>query len=147
MVSSGFREFMGGFRWFQLVSSGFMLFLVLVSTFQNSTFEEISITVTEVVFMQLFFLIVCFKQKTKMACHGTFISFKSQLYSIFLWFGSWPKSKLSDNSNLIILVDLQRSHENDKWILSVSNGVYVLLKKAFLLPHPNLSAFFYLQQS
>ena len=30
--------------------------------------------------------------------------------------------RFSDNSNLIILVDVQRLHENCKWILCVSNG-------------------------
>ena len=147
---------MGGFRRFQLVLGGFRLFLGLVSTFHNGTFEKNTITVMEVVLMQLQFLIICSKQKTKMVSHGIFISFKSQLYSkqgspIFLWFGSWTvalylhvrvKSKFSDNSNLIILVDLQRSHENGKWILFVSNGVYTLLKRAFFLSHLVLSTFF-----
>ena len=38
----------------------------------------------------------------------------------------------SDNSNLIILVDIQRFHENGNWILCVSNGVYILFKRSFL---------------
>ena len=53
----------------------------------------------------------------------------------------------SDNSNLIIFVEIQRLHENDKWILGVSNGVYILFKNSFLAALYCLIKSFHLQQS
>ena len=41
----------------------------------------------------------------------------------------------SDNSNLIILANIRRLHENGKWILCVSNRFMFCLKEAFLLLH------------
>ena len=90
-----------------------------------------------------------------MGYHGTFISFKIHLYSkqgspIFLLFGSWNvglSQSFSDNSNLIILVDIQRLHENSKWILCVSNGVYILFKINFLAATHCFIKLFHLHQS
>ena len=73
------------------------MFLLISSNFQNSTFEIITITVTEIVLIEMLFFTVSSKQKSKnekTKYHGTFIPFKSQLYSmprisIFLLFGSW----------------------------------------------------------
>ena len=50
----------------------------------------------------------------------------------------------SNNSNQAILVDTCRQglHENYKWIVSISNGVYTLFKKPFLLIHSTLSKCF-----
>ena len=50
----------------------------------------------------------------------------------------------SNNSNQAILVDTCRQglHENCKWIVCVSNGVYTLFKKPFLLLHTTLSKCF-----
>ena len=45
------------------------------------------------------------------------------------------RQSFSDNSNLIILVDVQRFHENGKWILCISNGtkwLSVLLRTKWL---------------
>ena len=102
------------------------------SDFQNSTFEIITITVTEIVFIQVFFFTVASKQKNKNEYtenHGAFISFKSQLYwklvgSIFLLFGSCNFSIISSclckvKVFLIILpsnlVDVTRLHKKGKW--------------------------------
>ena len=43
---------------------------------------------------------------------------------------------LSENSNLKHLVDIQ--HENGKWMICVSHGVYTLFRKIFLLLHTAL---------
>ena len=86
--------------------------------------------------------------------HCIFVSFKSQLYPKQ---GSshgdshsrpvWPKKLsiispclgkvkvlaiLSDIEYLIILVDIQRSHENGKWVSCVSTRVYILSNKKLL---------------
>ena len=45
---------------------------------------------------------------------------------------------LSNNYNQAILVDVQRLHENDKWIICVSKGVYTLFKKKLFLFHTAL---------
>ena len=55
---------------------------------------------------------------------------------LFSWFGRWSlvlylhvlvKAKFfSENSNLSNLVKTQRYHENDKWIICISDGVYEL---------------------
>ena len=42
--------------------------------------------------------------------------------SVVLYLHVWNKSKFSDNSNLVILVDIQRLQENSKWILCISHG-------------------------
>ena len=39
----------------------------------------------------------------------------------------------SGSSNLTNLVDLQRLHENGKWVMCVPDEVYTLFKKTFLL--------------
>ena len=70
---------------------------LIISNYQNSTFEIVTITLMEIVSMQVFFFIVGSKWKNKnenTKYHGRFISFKSHLYlkpesSIFLFFGSW----------------------------------------------------------
>ena len=53
------------------------------------------------------------------------------------------KVKLSsDNSNLIILVDVQNLHENNNHVYCVSNGVYTLFRKgscSFTLLYQNVS--------
>ena len=83
-----------------------------------------------------------------MQYYGIFKPFKSQVYSkhgglIFFLFESWSlvlylhvlvKTVFcSDNSNLKSLVDIKRFHENGKWIVCASDGVYIFLKKTFLL--------------
>ena len=89
--------------------------------------SKISITATEVVLIQMSFLTVDSKYKSKnenTEYHRMFIHSKSQVYSrqgspIVLLFGSWSlvylrvrvKSKFL--FNLTILVDVQRLHEND----------------------------------
>ena len=45
----------------------------------------------------------------------------------------------SDHSNLTNLIEIQRWHQNGKWIISVSNGVYTLFRKMFLPFHTQLS--------
>ena len=55
---------------------------LISSNFQNGTFEIITITMTKIVLIQVFFFTVASKHKNEnMEYHGTFISFKSQLYS------------------------------------------------------------------
>ena len=53
----------------------------------------------------------------------------------------------SNNSNLIILVDIQRFHENSKLILCASNGVYILFERSFLAPPHCFIKSFHLVQS
>ena len=108
---------------------------------------------TEVVLIHLFSLTV-FSKKLNIChgtqYHGTFIPFKSHFYSEqkssnILLFGSRSavcismfelSQSFSDNSNLIILVDIQRLHDNGICISCVSNRVYVLFKRSFLVaPH------------
>ena len=100
------------------------------------------------------------KQNENTKYHGTFISLKSHLYSkkrgpIFLLFGSWSlvfismfglSQSFSNNSNLIILVDIQRLQENGKWILCVSNGIYILFKRNFIVAPHCFIKLFHLQQ-
>ena len=73
---------------------------LMSSNFQNCNFKIITITVTEIGFIQVFFFYRCSKQKIKIwntiktEYLGTLIPVKSQLYSepgssIFLLFGSW----------------------------------------------------------
>ena len=70
---------------------------LISSNIRNSTFEIITITVMEIVLIQLLFFNVGSKQineNENTEYHGTLIPFKSQLYpkpgsSIFLLFGSW----------------------------------------------------------
>ena len=57
---------------------------LIISNYQNSTFEIVTITLMEIVSMQVFFFIVGSKWKNKnenTKYHGRFISFKSHLYS------------------------------------------------------------------
>ena len=71
--------------WKQLISSNF----------QNATFKIITITVTKLVAIQVFFLLLLLNKRNKYEnteYHGKFITFKNQLYSkpgspIFLFFG------------------------------------------------------------
>ena len=73
------------------------MFLLISSNFQKNTFKIVTITMMEIVLIKVFFFTVGSKQKNKnemMEYHGTFIPFKSQLYSklaspIFLLFRSW----------------------------------------------------------
>ena len=105
------------------------------STFGMILSGKKNITATEVVLTQLLSYNVVSKYKNKnenTEYHGMFISFKSHLYSkqgslIFLLFRSWSlalyllvwvrSNSFSNNSNLIIVVDVQRLHENGKLIL------------------------------
>ena len=78
-----------------------------------------------------------------MEYYGSFISFKSHSNSkqgshIFLLFGSRSgvfisisglSQSFSYNSNLIILVYIQRLLESNKLMLCISKGVYILFKK------------------
>ena len=76
----------------------------------------------------------------------------TQNFTLF-WFMEYSTSmfglsqNFSDNSILIILVDVQHSHENGKLILCVSNGVYVLFKRSFLAAPHCFIKLFHLQQS
>ena len=45
----------------------------------------------------------------------------------------------SDSSNLTNLIEIQRWHQSGKWIISVSNGVYTLFRRRFLLFQTQLS--------
>ena len=102
----------------------------------------------EVVLIQESFLAVGSRQKKNknefMEYHGIFIPFINRIYSksgslIFPFFTSWGlvlylqifvKAKIfSDNSNLTNLSDVQRLHENGKWIKYVYDRVYTLFKK------------------
>ena len=70
-------------------------------------------------------------------CHGTIVPclYSKQGSPIFLLFGSWCvglSQSFFDKLNLIIWVDIQRLHENGKWILRVFNGFYILFKRSFL---------------
>ena len=69
------------------------MLLLTDTNFQNSTFEIITITVTEIVLIQMFFFTVDSKQKNKnenTEYHGTFIQVYSKpRSSIFLLLGSW----------------------------------------------------------
>ena len=47
------------------------------------------------------------------------------------------KGKVFPDS-LTNLVNIQRQHENGKWILCISEGVYTLFKKMFFLFYPTL---------
>ena len=53
------------------------MFLIISSNFQSSTFEIITITMTEIVLIQMFFFTIASKQKNKKnentEYHGTFI--------------------------------------------------------------------------
>ena len=70
---------------------------LISSKFHNRTFEIITMTVIEIVLIQVFFFNVGSKQKNNnenSEYHGTFAPFTSQRYSepessIFLLFGSW----------------------------------------------------------
>ena len=109
--------------------------------------KNINITATVDVLIHLFSLTVASKQKIKMEKRYTVtLSYHSKVYSkqrspIFLMLGSWNvvfismfllSPSFSDNCNLIILVDIQRLHENSKWVLCASSGVYILFKNSFL---------------
>ena len=123
--------------------------IAVIKFFCHGPFEKkFTITMTEVVLIHLFSLTGVSKSKISTEYRGTFISFKSYLQlkqgsPIFILFGLWIavfismfglSQSLSNNSNLIILVDIQHLHENDKWILCVSNGFFFL--RCFLAaPH------------
>ena len=78
---------------------------LISSNFPNGTFEVITITVTEIVLILVFFTFGS-KKKTKMKTGNTVAP--SYHY-------------LSDNSSLPNLVNVKGLHENSKWILCVSN--------------------------
>ena len=95
--------------------------------------KKFTITAAEVVLIHLFSLTVVSKQKLKIKSRNTMAHSWHFHESIFLLFGSWSmvcismfglSQSFSDNSNLIILVDIQRLHENGKLILCFSNAVY-----------------------
>ena len=122
--------------------------------FKNGKFKKNTMTVTEVVLIQVF-LTVSSKQKIKMkAWNAVISSYHSKINSreshfSLVWvmeFGiiSWCLSKvkifpLTLNFNL---VDLHRFLENGKWIIPISNRVYTLFKKPFLLTHTALLKWF-----
>ena len=95
----------------------------------------------EVVLIQLFsYHTVGSKQNNENTeYHDIFILLSSQLYSkqggsISPMFSLTEFSIISsrsffNNSNLIIIVDVQHLHENDKLISCVSNEIYTLSKK------------------
>ena len=106
------------------------MFLLISSNFQSSTFEIITITVTEIVLIQMLFSTIGSKQKNKIEnteYHGTFIQVSSRLRSsIFLLLGSW--NLVSWNLIFFLgivkifpiilpsnLVDVQRLHEKGKF--------------------------------
>ena len=109
--------------------------------------KNIAITATVDILIHLFSLTIVSKQKIKMEKRYTVtLSYHSKVYSkqrspIFLMLGSWNvvfismfllSQSFSDICNLIILVDIQRLHENSKWVLCASSGVYILFKNSFL---------------
>ena len=57
----------------------------------------------------------------------------------------WLSQGFSDNSNLIMLFDIQRLHENGKRIY-VFHGVYILFKRSFLSAPHCFIKLFHLQQ-
>ena len=51
-----------------------------------------------------------------------------------------------DNSNLIIVVDIQHLHENGKCALFIFDGVYILFKKSFIAVPQGFIKLFHLEQ-
>ena len=116
----------------------------MIKYFWNDTFEK-KFTMTAIVST----LTVVSTQKTKLKQEIPWhfhITQKSPLLKkegpIFLLFDSWSavfismfglSQSFSDNSSLIILVDIQRLKENGKWIFCVSNGIYILFKRNFIV--------------
>ena len=126
--------------------------------------KKITITATEVVLIQLFSLTVVSKTKQKMKTRNTTapsyhskvtsiqnkgISFSSCLFhGMYCYISMFGLSQsFSDNSILIILADIQRWHENGKWVLCVYNGLYALFKRSFLVAPHCFIKLFHLRQS
>ena len=125
--------------------------IVVIKYFRNETFEKNYQNSDRNSSHPIVVSYRCFKTKNineNTEYHGTFILFKRYLYHgtivpclyskqgspIFLLFGSWCvglSQSFFDKSNLIIWVDIQRLHENGKWILRVFNGFYILFKWSF----------------
>ena len=118
------------------------MFLLISSNFQSSTFEIITITVTEIVLIQMLFSTIGSKQKNKIEnteYHGTFIQVYSRLRSsIFLLLGSW--NLVSWNLIFFLgivkifpiilpsnLVDVQRLHEKGKFFYAFLMVFYPLM--------------------
>ena len=109
--------------------------------------KKITITVAEVVPIQVFVFTVGSKQKIKMNSQNTMASsYNSKVGSTpsngvpffpCLCHGKWyyitsclRKGKLfADNSNLTNLFEVQSLHENGRWIKYVSDGFYTLFNK------------------
>ena len=104
-------------------------------TFRMPLSKKITITAIEVVRIQVCFLTIGSKYNNKRAeCHVIFIPFKGQIYSkqgshVSVLFCTWTFSIFSHffsfyfpevstvSSDLINFVDVQRLHENIKWIM------------------------------
>ena len=106
--------------------------IALINYFRSDTFKKkIIVTAREVVLIHPFSLTDASKQKINMKTQNTMaLSCHSKLTStqkespILLLFGSWStvfismfglSQRFSDNSSLIILVNIQRLHENGKY--------------------------------
>ena len=114
------------------------MFLLISSNFQNSTFEIITITVTEIVLIQMFFFTIDSKQKNKnenTEYHGTFIQVYSKPRSSIFFF-AWVMEFSIISSCLGIvkvfpiilpfnLVDVQRLHEKGKSFYTFRMGVAI----------------------
>ena len=114
------------------------MFLLISSNFQNSTFEIITTTVTEIVLIQMFFFTIGSKQKDKnenAEYHGTFIQVYSKPRSSIFFF-AWVMEFSIISSCLGIvkvfpiilpfnLVDVQRLHEKGKSFYAFRMGVAI----------------------
>ena len=102
------------------------------SNFQNSTFQKITITVTDVDHMQVYFMAFGSKQKIK-KIHNTVPS--SYLLKTGLLKTSESRFALvsvqgfSVNYSRATSVDVQCLHKNGKRVICISNGDYTLFKE------------------
>ena len=118
-------------------------------TFRTAISRKITITVTEVVLIQVFVLIIGSKKNYNWKHHSRVSSTqKWESHFSLVWFMEFSiispclSQIFSNNSNPAILIDVQRLHENGKWIICVSNDAYTLFNKTFLLLLTGLSKCF-----
>ena len=113
------------------------MFLLISSNFQNSTFEIITTTVTEIVLIQMFFFTIGSKQKDKnenAEYHGTFIQVYSKPRSSIFFVWVMEFSIISSCLGIVKafpiilpfnLVDVQRLHEKGKSFYAFRMGVAI----------------------
>ena len=118
-------------------------------TFRTAISRKITITVTEVVLIQVFVLIIGSKKNYNWKHHSSVSSTqKWESHFSLVWVMEFSVISLclsqifSNNSSRAILIDVQRLHGNGKWIICVSNGAYTLFNKTFLLLLTGLSKCF-----